>query len=110
MRYWKLYILSALLLGLPGFSSGVLAQDEDELEDLIGSVVEEEDELERVETQIPGLEEEEALLGRAHRVRGARTPRPRARARTRARPASRRLPVTPNSIITGRSPRRRQPR
>ena len=74
MRHWKSYILSALLLGLSGFSSGVLAQDEDELEDLIGSVVEEEDELERVETQIPGLEEEEALLGRVRLPRGDAPP------------------------------------
>ena len=74
MKHWKAYVLSALLLGLPGFSSGVLAQGEDDLEDLIGSVVEEEDELERVETQIPGLEEEEALLGRVRLPRGDAPP------------------------------------
>ena len=74
MRHWKFYILSALLLGLPGFPSGVLAQVDEELEDLIGSVVEEEEDLERVETQIPGLEEEEALLGRVRLPRGDAPP------------------------------------
>ena len=73
MRHWKSYILSALLLGLPGFSSGV-EMDEGALEDLVGSVREEEDDLEHVETEIPGLEEEGELLGRVRLPRGDAPP------------------------------------
>ncbi len=74
MSHWKLCFLTALLLGLAGFFPGAFAQGE-ELEDLIAVGEEEEEELERLETEIPGLGEEEEFLGRIRLPKGEEEPR-----------------------------------
>ena len=53
MSYGKVCILAVLLLGLPGFCVGLLGQET--LADLVAIEEEEEEDLDRVETEIPGL-------------------------------------------------------
>ena len=56
MSYGKVCILAVLLLGLPGFCVGILAQET--LADLVAQEEQDEEDVEPMETRIPGLGDE----------------------------------------------------
>ena len=79
MRHRKHLALPAIVIGLVGlwigaFTTNAFAQDDEELERLIRGGEQEQEELERLETDVQGLEEEDGILGKLRLPRGEEAP------------------------------------